>query len=1026
MSVFAIRSLRPPALVAHGALALLQSAALVVFGGSLAAIHGFSLDDAWIHQVVARTFAGSGTLGYIAGHHGAGATSYLWAALLAINYRFVHADPVVFTLALNVTLTLLVGQSLLVMLLGARPGERTHLWSFQSVAIAGLATFGGNFLWFAFSGMEVMLFLSLSLGAIVLAASEDRHTRVVRLLAGACAGAVALTRPEGVLLCPLLVAASLRWDSNRRDTALLVAPWAVALAAYVGTNLHATGTPLPSTLAGRRWLWLEDSGAGWATQLGTFGNDWLRQLKEYTLGTSSHVAFWISIGCAAVGFLRVVRGTGRALKLVVAWALVHIAAYVVLLPALGHGGRYQPLTPLVYLLLVGIGAVDLGAWLIRSVARDRAERAQVVLATLGGLAPWVGLVGVGVRDWRGDHTKAVAHVRDTEVALGPVIDSLPLAARVASFDIGGSGFFAHRPVLDLGGLVDGNVVALLREGRIWEYLRDHSIDYVVLPLGYSPPTFPDAINFGQRLHLFENPALDLNPIRELQTEPAIWGPGILCTANAAPTQMVFHVDYTGRAGPDPPRPLGAGGAIEDPEARVEAREREAVTHGLHVLSGYGIDVRLVVSDERDAAALSTEEWLVRMGAWGVSVTPPRSSAVPAEAVTGLAADWLEDYIDARDFGGAARMSLYAVAEAQRRFVDPGFLPTLPPANAVQGAPDGSPRTTLLWGIPVAALILALGSRLVRRRLGRLGLAVPAAFLLVACTRRLPDVALDGDSAVRELLDRGHAGVDERVEGKTALHVAAERGDVRTIRVLIGHHADVGGLDAEGEPPLLLAARGGHTDCVDALLAGGADPNQESAVTAVRPIHVAVLSGAPDTLQRLLRGGADPNATSSSGETALHLAARLDPPRAMIAMDVLLAHGANAEARDVRGFTPLHVAAARDAPLVVRLYRDMKFDLNARSAWGQTPLDVALTRRADRAADALFAAGARTEMTKDPAPPLLDAARMNDVGRVAGLLAAGVDREQTHDGKTARDVARESGSEDALRLLGAPPTAHDHQ
>jgi len=242
-------------------------------------------------------------------------------------------------------------------------------------------------------------------------------------------------------------------------------------------------------------------------------------------------------------------------------------------------------------------------------------------------------------------------------------------------------------------------------------------------------------------------------------------------------------------------------------------------------------------------------------------------------------------------------------------------------------------------------------------------------------------------------------------------------------VLVDHHADLGALDPEGRPALVLAAARGHTGCVDALLAGGADPNQQSAATGERPIQVAVLSGAPDTIERLLRGGADPNATNSGGETALHLAAKVDPGRSRIAMEVLLAHGADPEARDVRGFTPLHVAAARDAPWVVRLYRDMHIDLNTLSAWGQTPLDVALTRRSDRAADALFAAGARTEMTHEPAPPLLDAARMNDVPRLARLLASGVDREQTHRGKTARDVARESGSDDALRLLGPPPTAH---
>jgi ankyrin repeat protein len=388
----------------------------------------------------------------------------------------------------------------------------------------------------------------------------------------------------------------------------------------------------------------------------------------------------------------------------------------------------------------------------------------------------------------------------------------------------------------------------------------------------------------------------------------------------------------------------------------------------------------------------------------------------------LAADWLDAYLEANDLGGASRMVLYALASAQRRFVDPRFFPALPPTF---GKPTNMPRNTLSWGTPLVILILALGSTRLRRGLRRITgpVAVGAAALLVACTRGLPDVALDGDYAVRDVLERGHAAVDARVEGKTALHVAAEHGDTPTIRVLIEHHADLEALDGEGYCSLALAARNGHSDSVDALLAAGADPNQPSTETLLRPLHAAVLSNDPSTIERLLRGGADPNATNSSGETALHLAAKMDPARGQVAMDTLLAHGANPEARDVRAFTPLHVAAAHDARRVVERYRDANVDLNARSAWGQTPLDVALEHWSDGAADALFAAGANAEMTKQPAPPLFQAARMNDVTRLATLLAAGVDREQIYRGKTARDVARDSGSVDALRVLGAPPTAH---
>lgn len=312
----------------------------------------------------------------------------------------------------------------------------------------------------------------------------------------------------------------------------------------------------------------------------------------------------------------------------------------------------------------------------------------------------------------------------------------------------------------------------------------------------------------------------------------------------------------------------------------------------------------------------------------------------------------------------------------------------------------------------------------RSILGALRIA-SVAFGLAACSpRALPDVVLDGDTALEARLASGGGGIDQRVDGKTALHVAAEEGDARSIRVLLAHHADVGALDGEGHPPLVVAALRGHAECVEALLAGGADPNQASSVTEMRATHAAAVAHnrASETLDVLLRHGADPNAVNASGETALHVAAKIEWSRGKSVADTLLRRGANPAARDVRGFTALHVAAARDNLVVVRIYVAMKGDLNGTSAWGQTPLDVAFARGSDAVADALISAGASTALTRGALAPLFAAARTNDVPRLQRLLALGADREQIHDGKTARDVARESGSDDALRMLGAPPGA----
>jgi ankyrin repeat protein len=294
-------------------------------------------------------------------------------------------------------------------------------------------------------------------------------------------------------------------------------------------------------------------------------------------------------------------------------------------------------------------------------------------------------------------------------------------------------------------------------------------------------------------------------------------------------------------------------------------------------------------------------------------------------------------------------------------------------------------------------------------------------LVAACTKRsLPDIARDGDSAVNEALTRGHYDVDERSSGKTALHVAAEEGDVRTVRVLAAHHADLAAYNRDAHTALAVAALRGHTECVAALLSAGADPYQPNGAMQMKAVHAATLAlyGTPETLDVLFARGVDANAVTLTGETALHFAAKLDPARSRAATESLLAHGANPYARDARGFTPLHEAAVRDNIQVVHAYVAAKLDLDQRSAWGDTPLDLALAHGADRVAEALAAAGALTARTRGDARPLFVAARTNDVPRVQRLLAFGADPKQVFQGKTALDVARAYGSDDAARLLTA--------
>ena len=522
-------------LASHAALCLAQVAALAAIALPFDRIRGFPLDDAWIHQVVARTFAATGTLGYVPGMHGSAATSYLWAAMLSANFRWVHGDPVVFALVLNVALHLAASQLLLRLLL--RDGDS---WV-EALALAALATLGGNVLWFALSGMEATLFIFLSCAAVALWHAPADRRGLTAVGSGLALGLLALTRPEAA---PLAVVLALRGRAASRgstDVLRLLAPWTVALLLYFGSNLALTGSAFPSTLEGRRWLWFATSAGDSRLDLAAkFLLAWARRLGESTLATRAPWVLWTSLALALHGGGVVVQRGYRGMLSLGLLALVHAGIYLVLLPSPGHGGRYQPLVPLVYMMLVGVGAQALVASVATLLRRNLAARGAAL--TLVALLPWGALVASGIEQWRQCHELAVKHIQDTELRVAGMVRALPASARVASFDIGTVGYFGRHDILDLGGLIDPSIVPLLKTGQVWRALRARQIEYLVLPLGYNP-SFPDMFNFAFRLCLVDQRAARLELLATVVSPMQVWLPGILSTGHAAPRQGVFRVHF---------------------------------------------------------------------------------------------------------------------------------------------------------------------------------------------------------------------------------------------------------------------------------------------------------------------------------------------------------------------------------------------------------------------------------------------------------------------------------------------------
>ncbi len=1042
--------------------------------GQIAAIAWFSpgrglpLDDAWIHQVVARTFAETGTLGYAPGQHGAAATSYLWAALLAIGFKLRILEATRWALVLNGLATLATGQLLHSLVLRARPaGIAPRSWHVTSLVVALLASISPNILWFTVSGMEAMPFVALSLTAIWAATTNEERRRHA-VIAGVAAGALALLRPEAAPLGGLLAAHAL-WRKRRQSIAAIAAPWIACVAIYVGSNIVKTGHAAPSTLAGRRWLWFEmTSGLSRTDRALDFLDAWTTRLGSFTFDTSPAV-IWILIAIAAYGALRLVRGSGARLrdtavsedapKLLFAWALFHATFYLLLLPTPGHGGRYQPFTPLLFAACLPLGT----AFFLREVARVAGSPEKLRFgwfAALGSI-PWIALAAPVTASLRHANALAVAHIQATEMGAGTFLNELP-EGTIASFDIGGTGWASSRPVVDLGGLSDPKTAALLETGRISTWLEENQVRWLVLPQSYEPvlPVFED---YRARLHLAENPALRLVPVRVFETPFDKWQPSIRATWNAAPKQVVYEVLYTKRPGPrevamiapDALRP------IPDPARLVPARERVVAEHMLATLAAWDlpIDVRLAPTRPAEAASNSsapaaelgaasegtTGPCTITLGWWGFAVEDCSAVGAP-DVLRTLVYEHAGRYIDVGDLGGALRAIPHVVAHAKRR-IDPRFHPPLAPLMPpLPGGVFISPMRAGGFGpvVFLGSLLAAIGIELAGRRNVRVprlvGLvrsrlfAVPTTAILLL-NAILASVMLSGcshDVDVAGAVWRGRGAVEialanggsaDRAAGSRRIPLvdAALAGDAEIVSLLLSRGAKLDVAAPDGTTPLHHAARRGHHAAALVLAsemrrdAPSTVLDQPAGARRRTALHDAVAAGSVETVNVLLRAGADPNKADAFGQTPLHLVPAGDPTRARAIAVLLIDAGAEPGAADARGFTALHAAAAADNVGIVRAIPGSSDVLGKKTPSGDSALDIALRYGRDRAAEALVASGA-VPSREDAWPPLHEAAVMDAVDRAASLIASAADTERRVHGKTALDLAVEHGSKRVEALL----------
>lgn len=190
------------------------------------------------------------------------------------------------------------------------------------------------------------------------------------------------------------------------------------------------------------------------------------------------------------------------------------------------------------------------------------------------------------------------------------------------------------------------------------------------------------------------------------------------------------------------------------------------------------------------------------------------------------------------------------------------------------------------------------------------------------------------------------GLSREAGTPEALRRAVRAGDIKQVREFIAAGVDLSKETWPDWTPLHDAAACGHGDIAELLIAKGAeiDARDEWGRT---PLILALCDGYEDVAGLLVDKGADVNAADTYGRTPLLCAFHWTGESAV---EFLIARGADVNVV-TRPHTyvfgifalehkPLHDAARLGYKNIVELLIDRGADVNAKTADGQTPMDLA--------------------------------------------------------------------------------------
>ncbi|XP_014399958.1 PREDICTED: ankyrin repeat domain-containing protein 6 isoform X5 [Myotis brandtii] len=208
--------------------------------------------------------------------------------------------------------------------------------------------------------------------------------------------------------------------------------------------------------------------------------------------------------------------------------------------------------------------------------------------------------------------------------------------------------------------------------------------------------------------------------------------------------------------------------------------------------------------------------------------------------------------------------------------------------------------------------------------------------VAALSERLLIAAYKGQAEnVVQLINKG-AKVAVTKHGRTPLHLAANKGHLAVVQILLKAGCDLDVQDDDGNTALHEASWHGFSQSVKLLVKAGANvlAKNKAGNTA---LHLACQNSHSQSTRVLLLGGSRADLKNNAGDTCLHVAARYNH---LSIIKLLLSAFCSVHEKNQAGDTALHVAASLNHKKVVKILLEAGADVTIVNNAGQTPLETA--------------------------------------------------------------------------------------